>query len=66
MSRDWVIDKMTVSVANDADLDKAKRVIKDVSKQIMADPELAPNIIEPLKMQGWSSSATSRSSSASR
>jgi small-conductance mechanosensitive channel len=51
-SRDWVIDKMTVNVTYDTDLDKAKRVIKEVSKQIMADPELAPNIIEPLKMQG--------------
>jgi small-conductance mechanosensitive channel len=52
MSRDWVIDKITVSVVYDTDLDKAKRVIKEVSKQIMAYPELAPNIIEPLKMQG--------------
>ena len=52
MSRDWVIDKMSVSVTYDTDLDKAKRVIKEVSKQIMADPELAPNIIEPVKMQG--------------
>ena len=52
MSRDWVIDKITVSVIYDTDLDKAKRVIKEVSKEIMADPELAPNIIEPLKMQG--------------
>ena len=52
MSRDWVIDKISISVTYDTDLDKAKRVIKDVSKQIMADPELAPNIIEPLKMQG--------------
>ena len=50
--RDWVIDKISISVTYDTDLDKAKRVIKDVSKQIMADPELAPNIIEPLKMQG--------------
>jgi moderate conductance mechanosensitive channel len=52
MSRDWVIDKITVSVVYDTDLDKAKRVIKEVSKQIMADPELASHIIEPLKMQG--------------
>ena len=52
MSRDWVIDKLLVSVTYDTDLDKTKRVIKDVSKQIMADPELAPNVIEPLKMQG--------------
>ena len=33
MSRDWVIDKITVSVVYDTDLDKAKRVIKEVSKQ---------------------------------
>jgi small-conductance mechanosensitive channel len=52
MSRDWVIDKISLSVIYDTDLEKAKRVIKEVSKQIMADPELAPNIIEPLKMQG--------------
>ena len=52
MSRDWVIDKMSVSVTYDTDLDKAKRIIKQVSKQIMADPELAPHIIETLKMQG--------------
>jgi small-conductance mechanosensitive channel len=51
-SRDWVIDKMTVSVTYGTDLDKVKRVVKEVSKQIMADPELAPNLIEPLKMQG--------------
>ena len=52
MSRDWVIDKLSVSVIYDTDLDKAKRMIKEISKQIMADPELAPHIIEPLKMQG--------------
>jgi moderate conductance mechanosensitive channel len=52
MSRDWVIDKLSISVTYDTDLDKVKRVIKDVSKQIMADAELAPHIIEPLKMQG--------------
>ena len=29
-----------------------KQVIKQVSKEIMADPELAANILEPLKSQG--------------
>ena len=52
MSRDWVIDKLTVSVTYDTDLAKTKKVIKEVSKQIMAEPELAAHIIEPLKMQG--------------
>ena len=33
MSRDWVIDKFSVSVTYDTDLDKAKQVIKKVSKE---------------------------------
>ncbi len=52
MSRDWVIDKMQVGVTYDTDLDKAKKLIKQVGKDLAADPELAPNIIETLKMQG--------------
>lgn len=52
LSRDWVIDKITVGVTYDTDLDKLKRVVKQVSKEIMADPELAPGILEPLKSQG--------------
>jgi small-conductance mechanosensitive channel len=52
MSRDWVIDKMTLSVTYDTDLDNAKKVIKQIGRELAADPEFAPNIIEPLKMQG--------------
>ena len=52
MSRDWVIDKMTVGVTYDTDIDKVKRVIKQISKELLADPELAPHFLEPLKMQG--------------
>ena len=51
-SRDWVIDKMTVSVIYDTDLDKVKKIIKQIGKELQADPELAPHIIETLKMQG--------------
>ena len=29
-----------------------KKIVKQVSKEIAADPELAPDIIEPLKSQG--------------
>jgi moderate conductance mechanosensitive channel len=52
MSRDWVIDKLTVGVSYDSDFDKAKKLIKQIGKELAEDPELAPNIIEPLKMQG--------------
>jgi small-conductance mechanosensitive channel len=52
MSRDWVIDKMTISVTYDTDLDLAKKIIKQVGKELAQDPAFAPLIIEPLKMQG--------------
>jgi small-conductance mechanosensitive channel len=52
MSRDWVIDKLMINVPYDTDLDRMKKVVKQVGKELAADPELAPDIIEPLKMQG--------------
>src|SRR5690606_13152005 len=52
MSRDWVIDKITVNVTYDTDLDQAKKIVKQVGKELLADPELAPHILETLKMQG--------------
>jgi small-conductance mechanosensitive channel len=52
MSRDWVIDKLMVSIDYDSDLDKAKKLIKEIGKALAADPEFAPNILGPLKMQG--------------
>jgi moderate conductance mechanosensitive channel len=52
MSRDWVIDKLSISVTYDTDLDKAKKIIKQIGKELQADPELTPHIIETLKMQG--------------
>jgi small-conductance mechanosensitive channel len=52
MSRDWVIDKVTVSVTYDTDLDRAKKIIKQVGAELAQDPEFAPHILETLKMQG--------------
>jgi small-conductance mechanosensitive channel len=52
MSRDWVIDKLGVGVTYDTDLDKVKKIIKQIGKDLNEDPELAPHIIETLKMQG--------------
>ncbi|HEX8497199.1 MAG TPA: mechanosensitive ion channel domain-containing protein, partial [Actinomycetales bacterium] len=51
-SRDWVIDKMTIGVTYATDLDKVKRIIKQVGKELQADPEFAPHLLETLKMQG--------------
>jgi small-conductance mechanosensitive channel len=52
MSRDWVIDKLTINLTYDSDLDKAKKIIKQIGKELAANEEFAPNILEPLKMQG--------------
>ena len=52
MSRDWVIDKLTIGITYDSDIDKARKLIKAIGKELAADPEFAPHIIEPLKMQG--------------
>jgi moderate conductance mechanosensitive channel len=52
MSRDWVIDKITLGVTYDSDIDLAKKLIKQIGLELAAEPEFAPLIIEPLKMQG--------------
>ena len=52
MSRDWVIDKLQLTVPYDTDLDLLKKIVKQIGKELAADPELAPDIIQPLKMQG--------------
>ena len=52
MSRDWVIDKMNLNVTYGTDLEKMKKIIKQIGKDLLDDPEFAPHIIETLKMQG--------------
>lgn len=52
VARDWVIDKITVGITYDSDLDKAKKLVKKIGQELAADPEFAKDILEPLKMQG--------------
>ena len=52
MSRDWVIDKFTINVDYETDIEKARKIIKKIGQELAEDPEFAPHIIEPLKMQG--------------
>ena len=51
-SRDWVIDKMMVGITYDSDIDNARKLIKQIGLDLAKDPEFAPLILEPLKMQG--------------
>lgn len=52
MSRDWVIDKLTVSVDYGTDLDKVKKLVKQIGRTLAENPEFSPHILESLKMQG--------------
>jgi len=52
MARDWVIDKLTIGITYDSDLEKARKLIKKIGQELAQDPALAPNILETLKMQG--------------
>ena len=51
-SRDWVIDKMSIGVTYDTDLDAVKRIVKEIGRVLQDDPEVSPHILETLKMQG--------------
>jgi len=52
MSRDWVIDKFTIGITYDSDIEKARKLVKKIGEELAANPEFAPHILEPLKMQG--------------
>ncbi len=58
VSRDYAIDKLLITVTYNTDLEKARKLIKRVGVQLAEDPELAPLIIEPLKMQAVSDFGT--------
>ena len=52
MSRDWVIDKLSIGITYDSNLELARKLIKKIGQDLAADEEMGPNILEPLKMQG--------------
>jgi small-conductance mechanosensitive channel len=51
-SRDWVTDKFNITVGFDTDLEQARKIIKKIGIELAADPEYAPSVIVPIKMQG--------------
>lgn len=52
LSRDWAIDKFKISVGYNTDIDKARKILKEIGTTLLADPELGPLFIQPLKMKG--------------
>jgi small-conductance mechanosensitive channel len=51
-SRDWVVEKLEFRVTYDTDIAKVKKIVKRIGQELSADPELGPQIIQPLKSQG--------------
>ena len=51
-SRDWVIMKLEFRVPFETDLKLVKNLVKEIGKDMQADPEMGPHILEPLKFQG--------------
>jgi moderate conductance mechanosensitive channel len=52
LSRDWVIDKLTIGITYDSDIALARKLIKQIGLELQKVPEFAPLILQPLKMQG--------------
>ncbi len=51
-SRDWAIMKLKFRVPFDTDIEKVRKIVKKIGKSMLADPELGPNFLAPLKSQG--------------
>ncbi|MEO0623187.1 MAG: mechanosensitive ion channel domain-containing protein [Pseudomonadota bacterium] len=51
-SRDWVIMKLRFTVPFNTDLMKVKKLFKQIGKDMMADPALAEDFLQPFKSQG--------------
>jgi small-conductance mechanosensitive channel len=51
-SRDWIIMKLEFRLTYDTDLLKVKKILRAIGEELSADPEMGPNLIQPLKSQG--------------
>ncbi|MEW9921608.1 mechanosensitive ion channel family protein [Marimonas sp. MJW-29] len=51
-SRDWVMMKLPLRVTYDTDVEKVRKLIKKLGQQLLEDPEIGKDFIQPLKSQG--------------
>ncbi len=51
-SRDWVIMKLPLRVTYDTNVDKVRKLIKNLGQELLNDPVIGQNFIQPLKSQG--------------
>jgi len=51
-SRDWVIMKLPLRVTYDTDVEKVRKLIKNLGVRLLDDPVIGASFIQPLKSQG--------------
>ncbi len=51
-SRDWVIMKLPLRVTYDTDVEKVRKLVKKLGQELLEDPVIGHNFIQPLKSQG--------------
>jgi small-conductance mechanosensitive channel len=51
-SRDWTTMKFNLRLALDTDVEKVRKVVKQIGVDMIKEPELAAELYQPLKMQG--------------
>lgn len=51
-SRDYIISKLSIRVRYDANINKIKKIIKQINKIIQKDEELGPIMLDKVKSQG--------------
>jgi small-conductance mechanosensitive channel len=51
-SRDWVMMKLPLRVTYDTDVERVRKLIKQLGQELLSDPVIGENFIQPLKSQG--------------
>ena len=51
-SRDWVIMKLPLRVTYDTDVEKVRKLVKQLGQDLLADPVIGDQFLAPLKSQG--------------
>ena len=51
-SRDWQTVKFNLRLARDTDIEKVRKTVKQLGQEMMKDPELGKELLQPLKLQG--------------
>jgi len=51
-SRDYIISKLEFRVRYDTDIDKVRKIVKNINKELQKNEEIARVLLDPLKSQG--------------